>query len=184
MKCWTTKIAPTKTLLLFTVSVLLLVLPFQPWVTHGLLSKKKNLLRLCSPAPILGRSDKENVDPAREQARSLTSSAVWWLEHLFHLFIFTLCTMVSSIIFDVVLSSFLILLLPILPLEWEIKLTFSQLPCQKSTLGISKFWGCPSAETDVVSVGRRHLNSPKKSRLRGWTIIYREIMRLSSCCWI
>ena len=146
--------------------------------------KKKNLLRLCSPAPIFGRSDKENVDPAREQARSLTSSAVWWLEHLFHIFIFTLCTMVSSIIFDVVLSSFLILLLPILPLEWEIKLTFSQLPCQKSTLGISKFWGCPSAETDVVSVGRRHLNSPKKSRLRGWTIIHREIMRLSSCCWI
>ena len=38
--------------------------------------RRKNLLRLCSPAPILGRSDKENVDPAREQARSLTSSAV------------------------------------------------------------------------------------------------------------
>ena len=77
MKCWTTKIAPTNTLLLLAVSVLLVVLPFQPRVTHGLLSEEKeNLLRLCSPAPILGRSDKENVDPAREQARSLTSSAV------------------------------------------------------------------------------------------------------------
>ena len=164
MKCWTTKFAPTNTLLLLAVSVLLVVLSY---LLMDSSQKKENLLRLCSPAPILGRSDKENVDPAREQARSLTSSAVWWLEHLFHLFIFTLCTMVSSIIFDVVLSSFLILLLPILPLEWEIKLTFSQLPCQKSTLGISKFWGCPSAETDVVSVGRRHLNSPKKKQAEG-----------------